>query len=317
MNKTYPFTELQTKINQAQKILIALPNNPTLDYIASGLSLYLTLKGLGKSVNIICATPMTVEFNNLVGVEQITDKIAGTDLIVNLDYLMDQIEKVSYNDENGKLNLVIQPKKGAPVLTSGLVSFSYAGLSADLVFTIGVKDLSSLQQIGKNDFTNIAIINIDNHPNFSQFGELGIYEQSASCLSEVILGLIIGMNFNLTLDIAQNILLGIWKATGGLTSGDLEADIYESVAICMRAGAKKPLVRVKENFAKGQDFQSRPPVQFRQKPTSTWNKPEDVKPVVSALPNQQVQPVQPTLPPKQNPPADWFEPKIYRGTNIS
>lgn len=311
MNKTYPFTELQTKFNQAQKILIALPNNPTLDHVASGLSLYLALKGLGKQTNLICATPMTVEFNNLVGVEQIADKLTGTDLIVSLNYLMDQIEKVSYNDENGKLNLVIQPKSGAPALTSEVVSFSYSGLSADLILTIGVKDLASLKQIGKNEFNNIAIINIDSALEFSQFGELAVYEQAASCLSEIVLGIIIGMNLNLTQDIAQNTLLGIWKTTGGLTVGELEADVYEAVALCMRAGAKKPQTLASENLSRNQNFQPRPQIQFRQKPTNIWDKQEEVKPKVSTLP------AQPAQPPKQNPPADWFEPKIYRGTNVS
>lgn len=307
MNKSYPFTELQTKLQTAQKILIALPTNPSLDQVAGGLSLFLALKEHSKSPAVLCATPMTVEFNQLVGVDQVSDKFLGTDLVVNFNYLMENIEKVSYNDENGRLNLVIQPKVNSPSLTPQMVSFSYAGAGTNLIFTIGVSNLQLLQQAGKSDFSNVAIVNIDNDPNFSQFGEIGVYDPQAGSISEIILGLILGLGLSISPDMAQNLLNGIWRATRGLTALELEADAYEAVAICLRGGAHRPT----DFMTKEQDFRQKPTAQFKPKPTPAWNQPPQAKPAAPVAPV----PTPPVV--KQNPPADWFEPKIYRGANIS
>lgn len=302
MNKQYPFAEVQSKVDQSQKTLVVLAANPSLDQVAAGLALFLSLKGLGKTVSIICPTLMTVELNRLVGVDQVSSKGKGTDLVVNFNYLMDQIEKVSYNDEDGKLNLVVQPKSGAPLLTEQAVRFSYSGVSADLIFGIGIKDVGAIDLGNKTDFSNVSLINIDNSQNPSVVGELAVVDAEASCLSEIVLGLISGSNWTFNQDIAQNILSGIWKSSRGLSAPDLSADTYEAVAVCLRSGAHKPV----ESFPpRTQEFRQRPP-DFQPRPPRTFPKPEEKSPVV---PQAQ--------PPKQTPPPDWFEPKIYRGTNIS
>lgn len=305
MNKPYPFTELQAKVSQSQKIFLAFPANPTFDQVAAGLSFFLSLKDAGKTVSLVCPTAMTVEFNHLVGVDQVSNKVKGTDLVVNFDYLMEQIEKVSYNDEDGKLNLVVQPKVGAPPLTDRMVSFSYSGITADLVFSFGIKDPTAIDFGNKVDFANLTVINIDNNLNPTALGELSVFDSQASSLSEIVLAVILGMSLPFNQDISQNVLAGIWKVTRGLSSGALGADTYEAAAICLRSGAQKPT----ESFAPKQEvFHPRPAEQFRPKP-KTWLRPEEKKPVVGA---QEPQPQE-----KQNPPADWFEPKIYRGSNIS
>lgn len=304
MNKPYPFTELQAKLSQSQKIFLAFPANPTFDQAAAGLSFFLSLKDAGKTVSVVCPTPMTVEFNHLVGVDQVTDKVKGTDLVVNFDYLMEQIEKVSYNDEDGKLNLVVQPKTGAPPLTDRMVNFSYSGITADLVFSFGIKDPTAIDFGNKVDFANLTVVNVDNGLNPTALGELSLFDNQAGSLSEIILGVILGAGLPFNQDIAQNVLAGIWKVTRGLSAGILSADTYEAVAVCLRAGAQKPA----ESMPRPDSFPPRQAEQFKPRP-KTWQRPEEKKPVIP------VQESQPQV--KQNPPADWFEPKIYRGSNIS
>jgi len=287
MNKKYSFSELQEKISASQKILLALPPHPSFDQVAATLALFLPLQAIGKTVFVTCPTPMTVGFNHLVGVDKISERIQGTDLIVSFDYPADQIEKVSYNDENGRPNLVVQVKNGAPRLSESEAQFSYGGVSVDLMIVCGLKEVDSL--FAGNDYPTQNIINIDIDPTNSGFGQVNVIDAEASSLSEVVLGIISGLGLPLDVDTAQNILNGIWARTRSLNSSRVGADTYESVAVCLRVGAQKPEEIVE---------QEKPEI-FATKP-----KPE--------LPTREKS-EQPR--PQSKPPADWFEPKIFKGAS--
>lgn len=305
MTKNYPFQEVQDKLGNSQKVLIVLGQNPKFDMVASALSIYLALQEIGKNASVVCPSSMTVEFNRLVGVDRISPKIKGTDLIVSFNYLMDNVEKISYNDDNGKLNLVLQPKVGAPAINEQAVSFSYTGVAADAVITVGIK---SLEQVNLGINLNLSvesIINIDNGQGNANFGAINIQDYDSSSLSEIILGLLSGLNLPLTIDICQNLISGIWTVTNGLKKSDIGADTYEAVATCLRYGAQKPA----EAFQQPQRGQEQHRVQEQFPPKQKqWNTP---------LPREEKKVEIKKLEPPQNPPKDWFEPKIYKGSNIS
>ena len=278
MNKNYPFAEIQGKITGAQKIIIALPQNPRYDQTAGGLALYLLLAQAGKNTSVVCPSAMTVEFNNLVGVDKISPKVKGTDLVVSFSYLMDDVEKISYNDDAGRLNLVIQPKTGAPNINEKSVNLSYAGVGADLLITVGVKNISQLDQSGLSSINPESIVNIDNWSDNTNFAAANVIDVDSSSISEIVLGLSEGLGLQLDLDVAQNLLNGLWQATSGLKKPDLGPDAYEAVATCLRLGAQKP--------------SNEPPVQ------------KNERKVVGVNQNQPL-----------SPPADWLEPKIYKGSS--
>lgn len=295
MNKNYPLPELREKINGAQKILVVLPQKPVFDQVAAALALGLSLEETGKGVSFVCPSPMTVEFNRLVGVDRIAGKVQGTDLIISFNYPSEQIEKVSYNDDSGKPNLVVQPKVGSPPLSEKLAVFSYAGVGADLVIAVGLQNPAQLN-INGQDLSQGTVLNVDSDPNNFSFGQINVVDLETSSISEIVLGIIVGLSLPLGVDIAQNVLLGIWRNTQGLTSIKTQADAYEAVAVCLRTGAQKPA-------------ETTPPPRediFRPRP-----KPE-VKP--GEQPKEQLK-EQPKEQPR--PPSDWFEPKIFKGTSVS
>jgi len=291
MNKNYSLDELRERVNKAQKISIVLSQKPNFDQVAAALALGLSLEELGKTISFVCPSPMTVEFNHLVGVDRVTGKIQGTDLIVSFNYPSEQVEKVSYNDDNGKPNVVVQPKVGAPPLSEKLAIFSYAGVGADLILTVGIQNSTQLT-INGQDLSQNVIVNIDSDPGNYSFGQINIIDLEASSLSEVVLGIIMGSGWPLSIDTAQNVLSGIWKNTQGLTNAKTQADTYEAVAVCLRTGALKPLPSapsLKEDI-------------FRPKPRMEGRPEEKPK----EQPKEQ-----------SRPPSDWFEPKIFKGTSIS
>ena len=145
-------SQIQSTLATAQNIFIALPQNPTFDKVAASLGLYLSLTKANKTVDIASPTKMIVELSSLVGVGKVKNFFQGgkDGLIISFDYLEEAIEKVSYNIENGKFNLVIKPKPGHPPLDSEKVQYSYSGGKADLIFTVGVNSLESLGKLFKN-----------------------------------------------------------------------------------------------------------------------------------------------------------------------
>ncbi len=291
MNKNYPFSELKQRLDSAAKILIVLPQRPLFDQVAAALALSLALEETGKNAPVICSSPMTVEFNRLVGVNKISDKIRGTDLIISLNYPSDQIEKVSYNDDNNRPNVVIQPKAGAQPLNESLAVFSYAGSGADLIISVGLKDPGRLNLSGL-DLAGSYLVNLDTDPNNTQFGQLNLVDFESACLSEVALGAILGLGLPLSVDASQNLLSGMWQQTRGLTSSFTGADTYEAMAICLRNGAQKPSV------------EPRPAPVSVPTPTPVRSMDEKKAPEVK---EQKGAP---------KPPADWFEPKIFKGNTF-
>lgn len=222
------FSSIQESLSTAQSIFIALPKNPNYDRVAAGLALYLALKKTGKQVFIASPQEMTVEFSSLVGVDKIKTKPEGRNLTISFDYLEDSIEKVSYNIEGDKFNLVIQPKEGFPPLSSDKVKYSYSGGQADLVFTIGIRAIEDLGDFYKDNqrlFEKVKIIDIN-------------IEEEAS-ISEKITKLIADLRLPVDSDIASNLFYGIERTTGNFSSPKTNAGTFEAAAFCLKAGARK------------------------------------------------------------------------------
>lgn len=234
-------SQLREILTPAQLILIALPEKLDLDKVAAGLSLYLALKKAGKQVSLVCSKPMTVEFSSLVGVDKVRNKTGGRNLIISLDYLEDSIEKVSYNIQNNKFNLVVQPKPGFPPLSAEKVKYSYSGGGADLIFVIGVGALTDLGEIfltNKEMFKVAKLINFNIQGSPEKFALLDIIDQQASGFSELAALLISALELPLSADAGNNLLAGIRAASNNFSSSKLRAATFEAAAICLRAGAK-------------------------------------------------------------------------------
>lgn len=238
MNQRLDFQKLQQALSPARSILVAVPKDPNLDKMAASLSLYLSLRKAGKTAAIVCPQQMTVEFSGLVGVDKVIDRIGSRNFVISFDYVKDSIEKVSYNVEGNKFNLVIQPKTGFPPLDAKKVSYSYSGIESDLIFIIGaqrLEDLGRLYEKEKNFYRGNQVVNIDCHPQNTQFGKINIFIPGASSYSEIAALILKTLNFPSGGDIATNLLIGLKSATNNFQKASPEA--FEAAALCLRAGA--------------------------------------------------------------------------------
>ena len=234
------FSSLRSPLSAAQGIFIFLPEEPSFDQVASALGLSLSLKKAGKTLSVNCPTEMKVEYSDLVGINQIQTKLAGRNLVISFEYLEDAIEKVSYNIEENKFNLVVQPKVGSPPLSSDRVAYSYSGGQADLIFTVGVQDLNELGDLyrrSKPFFESQKIIDVDLSPRTKRYAQKELI-LAVSSFSELVARLLSRLGLPVDGDIANNLYLGIEETTEGFSSASVGAGTFEAAAFCLRAAGK-------------------------------------------------------------------------------
>jgi len=232
----------QQTVQQAQSIFICVSSQVKLDQAASALALAAGLKQLGKEVTLLSPSQPTEDLTSLDGVAGFTQQIGNQNLQVAFAYQPDAVDKVSYNidEEAQKFYLVIQPKKGTPPLDAQSVEFSYTGAHVDLIITIGLTSLASLDGLYE-DFTdvfndtNIASI----HAFETDYGTIRLNTSGAAAFSEATTKLLSQLGVTLTPEIANNLLAGLEIATDHFHSTTMTADTFETIAQLLRAGGHR------------------------------------------------------------------------------
>lgn len=279
-------SELKTLLGGAKSVAVLLPQEPSVDAVSSALSLYLALSIQGKQISVVCPTPMTVEFNRLVGVDKITGNLnsgEGKNLVIAFPYEEGSIEKVSYNIDAGYFNLVIEPREGYPLITPDMLKYSSGGGSIDLIITVGTPSLESLGSVyqnNQNQFNEKTVINIDVNSLNQNFGKVNIVDQNFSSVSEFMFSIFSQMGYQPDPDVGTNILAGIVGATNNFTAPSTTPATFETVANLMRIGARM-LPPLPANPQPMPNFNRQPAV-AQQQPKSNWGTP----------PRQSVQPIQ-------------------------
>ncbi len=308
-------TKVKDLLAKAKDVLVVTHENPTDDSIGSSLALYLGLTSLGKKVTIATPEPITVGLGSYVGVNKIiSDLAAKKNFIISLDYIDGSIEKVSYNIEGDKFNLVIEPRAGYDSFSPDKVHYSYVGGSADLIFavdTIHLGGLKKLYEASKDLFAGKPIVNVDRHANNAQYGGVNIVDPTASTTAEVIARLLSMLGVKLTVDIATNLLNAVYGGTANFTAANVSAGAFDVASVALKAGGKRFGVVVP---------QEEKPVEETVAPLVM----ETMAPVAAEVAHDHPHPAmgegmqpfgQPSAPSSQAP-ADWLRPKIFKSSNL-
>lgn len=234
-------TTLIELLDRSQEVGVLVPTTATLDELAVAASLVVVLRQVSKSVRV--ATPKSLgELHGLVGLEEVATELGNQNLLVSFDYSEEKVDKISYHigEETKKFYLTIKPKKGVEPLDPSTVVFSRSGAEFDLLLTVGVTDLESLDQLylGYEDvFQNTQLVSINTYE--TSFGSLKISQGEASSLSEVVASLLTTRPEWISPDVATNLLYAVESATRGLQSLNTSAETLQVAASLLRAGAQR------------------------------------------------------------------------------
>lgn len=297
-------------IDSAASILVVLPEKPNFDQVASGLSLYLSVMDR-KGVTIYCSSPMTVGFNRLIGVNKISSELGNKNLVIKLaGYDATNIDKVSYDIENGEFKLSVVPKVGFTAPGKDQVITSYAGISADLVILIGGASDADFPILASPELTNSKIAHISIRVLDSQKGVLSFAKPGATN-SELVTNLIKENGLTLDADSATNLVMGIEEGTSNFSSNEVTPETFETFAFLLRSGGQRmPHIKLSPiGFPPG----AIPTKPFAQKVEPNFAKASTGEQVLQAEPAiEQVENKEETI---ENPPSDWLQPKIYTSSN--
>lgn len=229
-------------IEKANSIIVLLPPQPNEDQVVAGVSLFLSLKEMGKETQIGCPSEFPSK-SGIKGLEHIKDTVGSRNLMVTFDYPEQYLEKVDYDiRDGGKFVLMVKPKKDAPVPDVSDVKFSYSGAEADLIITLGVHSLEELGKIyaEEKDFIDqckILSLNISPRPANFQAEFLHLFVPS---FVELVALLLEKSQLKTSSDAASNLILSLFDHTQNLTSPRINADTFSSIAYLMREGGKLP-----------------------------------------------------------------------------
>ena len=227
-------------IDSSKSVLILLPTKPYFDQVAAGLALYLALRET-KDTNVICPSPMLVEFNRLVGVNKVTSELGNKNLTIRFaDYKASGIERVSYDIENGEFKLTVIPKPGFASPQKEQVVFEYSGVSSDTIILIGGANETHFPALSAKDLEGAKIIHIGTRVLVSEARrEVLSFAAPASSTSELVATLINQSGYRLDQDTATNLLMGIEEGSRDFKGSDVKPETFEIVAQLLRAGGQR------------------------------------------------------------------------------
>jgi hypothetical protein len=241
------FQRIKDLILNNQEIGVIVRPNPTLDEMAAGLGMFLSLKLLNKNVSIACPTDPVVALSSLIGIDKVQKSLSsggeGGDLTVTFPYQEGEIEKVSYTLDNGKLNIVVKAGEKGLSFAKNDVEFirSGTGNSPTLVFFIGIPHLSDVAHVVQPVAGQTTVVNIDNKPENEKYGDVAIVDTKWSSVSEQVADFVtlLEPQIELDADTAQNLLTGINVATQDFTSPKTSYLAFEVAGILMKKGATR------------------------------------------------------------------------------
>ncbi len=342
------FQRIKDLVLKHQEIGVIVGQNPSLDEMAAGLGMFLSLKLMGKQVAIASPSAPTVSLSSLVGIDKVQNSLGGGiggDLTVAFPYKEGEIEKVSYTLENGFLNIQVKAGEKGLSFSQQDVQFKRAGKMPSLLFFIGVAHINDVSSIYSQG-TPADIVNMDNKADNEKYGNVVVVDTKWSSVSEQVADFVtlLEPQIELDADTAQNLLDGIDFATSDFTSPKTSYLAFEVAGILMKKGATRQRAKQVSSASSAQGvnpatsgfFPSIPqqPVQQTQsvaqpqpmqpawqpQPIAQPIQPAQQQPVQQPVqqPQQIAQPVQETQQNsgKQTPPPDWLTPKVYKGSTI-
>lgn len=236
--------QFKETIDSAKKILILLPQNPNNDAISSALAFYLFLKEKKIESDIATNDPLNniEKLNFLPQPEKILSSVIGArDFILSFNTKYNKITSIRTKEFQDEVRIYITPENGT--IDPRDFSFIPAEFKYNLLVCIGSPDKESFGKIFEENpdiFYEVPIINIDNHSNNDNFGQINIVNIKASSIAEIFYDLLSeSEDFKIKDQIAKCLLTGIISATKSFQNSKTTPHALKISSELMATGANQ------------------------------------------------------------------------------
>ncbi|MFH1047318.1 MAG: hypothetical protein V1738_03365 [Patescibacteria group bacterium] len=233
--------QIDDAIDRSTHALVTFRKDWTVDTVASALALTRLLELRGKKVDIVSDDFLpSKQVAFLPTIERVERQFGRLQkFVISLDVSKVPIDELSYDVENGRLNIHVTPKTGqfqSKDVTSRSAEFKY-----DLIFTVGTPDLGSLGRIfsGQSDlFYKCPIINIDHDAQNENYGNINAVDITATSTAEII-HRVLAHSSRPDEDTATMLLTGIIAATRSFRSPQVTPHTLDLAAELVAAGGRR------------------------------------------------------------------------------
>lgn len=234
--------QLQNVFKNAKHVLVFVAPNPQGDALASAWSLYFFLKKNDVETTLVVSggEKIAERFSFLARPENIIDSLAGArDFVLSFNTKFNKITNVRTERIEDELRIFITPEKGS--IDPRDFSFIPAKFKYDLVMVLGCPDKESLGIIYEENpdiFYEVPVVNIDNHSENDNFGQLNIVDITASSISEIIADLLSKIDGkSIDESMSEILLAGIIDATNSFQKKNTTPKSLRIAAELMSKGA--------------------------------------------------------------------------------
>lgn len=235
------------KLKQAEKVLVTVSKNPSVDELSAALGLALTLDAQGKYATAIFSgeTPPAIAFLEPEKTfDDTTDSLR--DFIIALN--KEKADHLRYKVVDDAVKIFITPYKTK--ITEDDLEFSQGDYNVELVVAVGVdsqEDLDSALDNHGQILHDAAIITVSAGDRSSTLGGIDWRDPNASSLSEMIAGLVDSLKKDkketiLNASIATALLTGIVAETDRFSNEKTTSRAMTLAATLMSAGADQQLI---------------------------------------------------------------------------
>ena len=143
------YSQARDVINGADKVLICVNNRSTFDTHLAAAALYKYLISEGKNVSLGVNGELILRHKQMFEDNDITVEkdLKPMSYVISIDHKDGGIEKVSYDDKDGKFFLYVTPVKDAKRFDFKQVEFSQGGGGADAIVVFGARTLRWMNEI--------------------------------------------------------------------------------------------------------------------------------------------------------------------------
>ncbi len=238
MEKT-TFTEFLNAINKAKNILIALPEDLTVDLTASALSLAAFLRGFEKTPYIATSGKLPKIAGFLPRIEDIKNSVfTGKSGALVINTKNNKLKELSYDIFENQVKIYLKSEPG--VFAQEDVSFEIQNDFYDLIIILGCENLSVLGKLFEDAgdlFFQTPKVNLDFNAGNEYFAAVNIVDINATSVAEILTELFEATRKELvTEDIATCLLCGIISQTNSFQRPQTTPKVFLQAARLMDLG---------------------------------------------------------------------------------
>ena len=180
--------DIKTLISMADSIAVIPSVVRGVDAFCAGVGLFhmLNAGSTGKKISFLYSDDIPQGCEDLIDKDQVQPLRVPNDLLISIDYSGNPGVQLHYShDENDVLHLKLSPI-GHDFDLNQKVKTQLNGGAFDLVITLGMTDLNSLEPKTKEFIERSEVLNLDNTAQNAKFGFLNLVESNLETLSLLV-----------------------------------------------------------------------------------------------------------------------------------